>query len=143
MASDEISDGPQKWRAAQGSAVLIGRPAHPLPEERLALLRGGIQRFDDILFAYIPKLYIKGRIDPPRQVCYLVLRDSACGRVEAVMQSIAPLVQRACPPGEFIDLFPVFKADNLLATVVRTGCVLCINDKVAHDECVANAAREN
>jgi hypothetical protein len=93
----------------------------------------------DVAFDYIPLFCIEGKIDPPKQVLYLVLRDAARGRVEQVMSSLAPLIHAHWPKGEYIDMLPAFPDHAWLDDVIRTGCFLAANDEELHRRCLERA----
>lgn len=132
-------DHTQRWRAQSGTKVWIGAPANPMPEARMTILRDSIQTNADVLFAYIPQMYIAAQIDPPRQVIYLVLRDAARNRLEQVMNALTALIHSRLPQGDFVDILPVFAGHSWMGDVIRTGCVLCVMDQDTHQRAIAAA----
>lgn len=125
--------------AHAGATVLIGAPAHPMSESRLSALRGVFSGIADVAFVYIPNIYIKGQIDPPRQVLYLVFHEVARTRVKLLMKMTMRAIQDVLPTGEYIDAIPAFIDHEWLADVMATQCLLVINDRNVHDRCLKQA----
>ena len=117
-----------KWKAYAGTRLLVGAPAKPMPTDREDKLRSIVHTFPQALFAYVPQIYMRGKIDPPAQVVYLVLRDEARPDLNQIMRSVVSLINVALPAGDFIDVLPVFTNDRLLPAVITSGCVLAINE---------------
>jgi hypothetical protein len=95
----------------------------------------------NVSFAYVPLVYVQNEIDPPKQMLYLVLQDSARECVEEVMSTLESLMHARWPQGEFIDMLPVFCDHPWLNDVIRTGCFLAANDEDLHRRCVERAHR--
>ena len=128
----------EKWKGHAGATLLIGKPARPMSAERQAALGRIIRQCEDVLFAYAPQAYLAGRIDPPAQILYLVLRDDARVRLDQVMGALVPRFNQVLPAGEYIDVVPAFVGDQLLTTVVATETVLAVNDAPMHQQCAEN-----
>lgn len=107
-----------------GVTVLIGAPAKPMAESRMALLRAAVQGVPDVVRAYVPQVYIPNEVDPPRQILFLIIREEARERVGTVVEEFAARIRWRMPADEFIDIWPVFADDELLPDITRTGCVL-------------------
>lgn len=133
----------ERWRAGASTRLLIGAPVRPMPSSIQENLRTVLRGCQECLFAYTPLVYIAGRVDPPAQVLYVVFRDDARVRRDDLMRSLADQVHRIMPKGEFIDVLPAFADDRLLRAVILSGCVLVVNDELAHQKCIDAARREN
>lgn len=121
-------------KISSGTLVYIGAPATPMSDERFAALRSAVvENVTEVAFAYVPMVSVQGQIDPPRQVLYLVLREAMRDRLERFMPDFAAAIHRCLPQGDFIDILPVFCDHPWMAEVLRSGCVLCIIDKIIHD----------
>ena len=70
-----------------------------------------------------------------------MLRDVARARVDQLMRSLAPKIHSRWPAGDFVDMLPVFDDHAWLSDVIRTGCVLAVNDDEHHCRCVAAARK--
>jgi hypothetical protein len=132
---------PAQWGVGPGTQVWIGKPKNPLPQALRDVLRDIVRQSGDVLFAYVPQIYVAGHIDPARQVLYLVLRDAARERVAVIMKTIGSRIHDRWPKGEFIDMLPAFSDHSWLNDVIRTGCFLAANNEELHRRCVERAHR--
>lgn len=112
--------------------VLIGAPAQPMSNQRWQVLHDYVRGRKDVLFAYVPQVYIAGKIDPPRQVMYVVFSDSARNQIDKVMPEFMQGIQRMLPRGDVIDALPVFEDHQWMCDVLRTRTLLAINDDAAY-----------
>jgi hypothetical protein len=129
----------EKREAPAGATMLVGAPAKPMPPDRHNRLYDAVRRCPDVLFAYVPQVYIPASMQRPAQALFLVLRDSARGRPDEAMQAILPKLRYIWPEGEHIDVFPIFRDNSMLPTIIMSGMLLAINDEFAHAECIEAA----
>jgi hypothetical protein len=137
VARTTLAGGTMRWKATAGTTVLIGRPARPMSDHLTAILREVVEQAANVSFAYLPQMYIKGKIDPPRRVLFLVLRESVRGHLEQVMNPLITAIHAGLPKEDFIDVLPVFLDHEWLSDVIRTGTVLYVRDQAVHYQAIA------
>jgi hypothetical protein len=107
-----------RWRAKQDTVVYIGAPAVPMSGARHNLLKDAVSGMAGVLFAYVPHIYMQGKIDPPKQIIFLVLENSWRNKVAEVMEPLMADIHRRLPKDDFIDVMPVF-TDNSWMTKLK------------------------
>ena len=122
----------EKYTLPQGTRAFIGAPQNPMPATRFEALATLIKSFNDIAFAYVPLVYIKGQIDPPQQILYIVFRNGDDDRVSRTMGQLTPAVHKLLPVGDSIDIYPALYGHPWFNDVIGTRCLLAVNDSLEY-----------
>jgi hypothetical protein len=121
----------KEWLADEGDEVLIGAPAVPMSDAIFERLKQAVEADCRILFACVPQMYLRGKIDPPGQVLCIVLGAENETSRDKILHSLTKRLQGSLGPGKHIDIFPMPLEHEWLTTIVDTGCVLAVNDAAA------------
>lgn len=101
-----------------GSAILLGRPAKPMPQPLSDAIGAMVRGITGIREAYLPQCFVKSIVEPPAQVLVVVLDDGADR--QSVLDAVGQGLTRVLPQGEHLDVLPMTNSDGLLSTVRGT-----------------------
>jgi len=119
-ASDQVMKIPA------GTTVYMGRPAKPIPKQILNAIGAGLGEIPDILEAHLPMVYIKGMIDPPSQILFVVVQE---GR-PSPQAKIEEVVRQALAANSYLDIMELHAASPQLRTIRASGTQLHLNRKL-------------
>lgn len=102
----------------KGSAVLLGRPAKPMPKALSDTIGEMIRGIAGIREAYLPQCYVEKLVEPPAQILVLVL-DSTTDH-QKVLDAVGQGLSRVLPEGMHLDVWPMVGHESLLSTVRNT-----------------------
>lgn len=105
-----------------GARILIGAPSHPMSSERLERIRGALERVSGVSEAHIPLVFVKGKLDPPSQVLFVVLSSSQ--DPAETMDQLGRELSSVTPDGEYLDVIPIEESSPLLKPVRSSRCSL-------------------
>src|SRR5436190_1867859 len=97
-----------------GSAILLGRPAKPMPQTLSDAIGTMVRGVTGIREAYLPHCVVKSVVEPPAQVLVVVLDDGADR--QSVLDTVALGLTRVLPEGQHLDVLPMTSTDGLLST---------------------------
>jgi hypothetical protein len=101
-----------------GSAILLGRPAKPMPQGLSDAIGAMVRGISGVREAYLPQCFVKSVVEPPAQVLVVVLDDAAdCQRV---LDAIGQGLTRVLPQGQHLDVWPMTSSNGFLSTVRGT-----------------------
>jgi hypothetical protein len=101
-----------------GSAILLGRPAKPMPSPLSDAIGAMVRGIIGIREAYLPQCFVKSVVEPPAQVLVVVLDDGADR--QSVLDAVGLGLTRVLPQGRHLDVLPMSSSDGLLSTVRGT-----------------------
>jgi hypothetical protein len=101
-----------------GSAMVLGRPARPMPQGLSDAIGVMVRGITGIREAYLPQCFVKSVVEPPAQVLVVVLDDGADRQI--VLDAVAQGLSRVLPQGQHLDVLPMTSNDGLLSTVRGT-----------------------
>jgi hypothetical protein len=76
-----------------GTTAYIGPPAKPIPKQISDAIGTELGKITEILEVHLPLVYIKGLIDPPAQILFVVVEESRPrphGKIVEVMRRVLP-----------------------------------------------------
>lgn len=103
---------------AAGSAILLGRPAKPMPQALSDAIGATVRGITGIREAYLPQCFVKSVVEPPAQVLVVVLDDAADR--QSVLDAVGQGLTHVLPQGQHLEVLPMSSSDGLLATVRGT-----------------------
>src|SRR6266516_1386210 len=95
------SHGMKPLTISKSSAILLGRPAKPMPQALSAEIGMMVRAIPGIREAYLPQCYVKAVVEPPAQVLVVVLDDAADR--QSVLDAIGQGLTRVLPQGAHLD----------------------------------------
>ncbi len=114
-------------KIAPGTQIYIGPPAKPIPKQVSDAIGIALSEIPEILEAHLPMVYIKGQIDPPAQVLYVVLDQN----VASPQSKITEVVRAVLPTGSHMDITESRSGDDPnLPTIRATGTQLHLKRKL-------------
>jgi hypothetical protein len=108
----------QPLTISAGSAIVLGRPAKPMPQTLSDAIGAMVRGIKGIREAYLPQCFVKSVVEPPAQVLVVVLDDGADR--QSVLDAVSTGLTRVLPQGQHLDVLPMTSSDGLLATVRGT-----------------------
>jgi len=114
--------------------ITIGVPSDPLPESVSEEIASIIRMFPEIHFAFLPELFIPGKMEEPESVLILVtsLRGA---ELEMIMIKLNEEIGKLLPDGVSIGLTTLEPDHELIGPVIETGCLIEINDHKIFERC--------
>ena len=100
------------------SAIMLGRPAQPMPQSASDALGTMVRSIVAIREAYLPQCYVKSVVEPPTQVLVLVFDDGA--DPQSLLDAVDQGLTRVLPQGQHLDVLPMMNGDGLFSTVRGT-----------------------
>ena len=103
-----------------GTEVYIGPPAQPMPTQAKQRISEALAGLPGAIEAHLPQCYVKGFIDPPAQVLFLVIAPNL--QTQEVLNSVN---RRLCNGlGSEFDLqfFLIGLDDPMLEVIRQAGC---------------------
>ena len=122
----------QRMRAPEGTRIILGVPAKPMPSEISAAITAVVESTPGITEAHLPLFEAPGVLDQPAQV--LVFATSPGVSVEAVLSALEASLASALPPGHHIDVWPESSDSEMLNAVRDVGCEIFRVSPVASSE---------
>jgi SseB protein C-terminal domain len=107
---------------SKGQQIFLGKPAKPLPQDRVEQLRALVAATPGISEAHLPQCFIPGSMDSAAQVLFVVLAPGVDG--SSVMEQLGHGITGAFSGGEHLDIIPLNPGDPLIVSVRDTGCSL-------------------
>jgi hypothetical protein len=101
--------------APKGSTFLIGRPAAPMPSERVSAIASLVQRVGGIREAHLPQCYNAESMPAPAQVLVIVFEPHT--DAQAKLQELGAGLCGILPEGEHLDVLPIADSSALISTV--------------------------
>jgi len=102
----------------KGSAVLLGRPARPMPQALSDAIGEMVRGIAGIREAYLPQCYVAAVVEPPAPILVLVF-DSTTDHQNA-LDAVGQGLNRVLPQGMHLDVWPMASHNGLLSTVRGT-----------------------
>jgi hypothetical protein len=102
----------------KGSAVMLGRPAQPMPQALSEAIGGIVRGIAGIREAYLPQCYLAAVVEPPAQILVLVLDNTTDPR--NVLDAVGQALNRVLPQGTHLDVWPMTDRNSLLSIVRGT-----------------------
>lgn len=109
-----------------GTSVCIGRPAKPIARQVSDAIGTGLGKIPEVLEAHLPMVYIKGIIDPPAQVLFVVVDENGT----SPQGKIVEVVREVVPTNSYIDIMELHSRDPQLPAIRRSGTQLSLNRKL-------------
>ena len=102
----------------KGSAVMLGRPAQPMPQSLSEAIGEMVRGIAGIREAYLPQCYVAAVVQPPTQILVLVLDNTT--DPQNVLDAVGKALNHMLPQGMHLDVWPMTGRDSLLSTVRGT-----------------------
>lgn len=106
-----------------GTEIYIGPPAKPMPKQVSDAIGRALGAIPEIEEAHLPMVYIKGHIDPPAQIVFVVINENG----PSPREKIRELLKTALPTNSHIDILESHQRDPNLPTIRATGTQLDLN----------------
>lgn len=105
-------------RIPAGSAVLLGRPARPMPPVLADAIGRFVCEIEGVREAYLPQCYVAGVVEPPAQI--LVLVADTTTNHEALLDAVGLGLKRLLPQEMNLDVWLMVDQNKLLSKVRDT-----------------------
>lgn len=114
--------------------IQVSRPKTPLSQEITTALRRLIEGDTRIAFAYLPQIqYVHGELQQAAITLVLVPQSGINEfQIEDAINAIGQRAQDLVPSGQAIDVMTLPPSHELLSLVMKTGCMLAVNDEPYH-----------
>jgi hypothetical protein len=109
-----------------GTAVCIGPPAKPIPRQISDAIGVALGKIAEILEAHLPMVYIKGLIDPPTQILFVVVEENR----QSPKAKIREVVRQVLPTNSYLDIMELHSRDPQLPAIRAAGTQLNLNRKL-------------
>ena len=114
--------------------IMIGVPSDPLPESVSEEIASIIRMIPEIHFAFLPELFIPGKMEEPESV--LILVTSLRGKeLDMITARLNEEIAKLLPDGVSIGLTSLEPDHELIPPVIETGCLIEINDHKVFEQC--------
>jgi hypothetical protein len=108
-----------------GTTAYIGPPAKPIPKQISNAIGTELGKIPEILEVYLPLVYIKGLIDPPAQVLFVVVEEST----PSPQGKIGEVMRRVLPTNFYMDITELHSSDPQLPAIRASATRLNLNRK--------------
>jgi hypothetical protein len=102
----------------KGSAVLLGKPAQPMPQALSDAIGKMVRGIAGIREAYLPQCYVAAVVEPPAQILVLVLDNTTDH--QNVLDAVGQGLNCVLPQGMHLDVWPMTGHDGFLSTIRAT-----------------------
>ena len=109
-----------------GTTAYIGAPAEPIPKQISDAIGTELGNIPEILEAHLPLVYIKGLIDPPTQILFVVVEEDG----PSLQGKIVEVLGRVLPTNFYIDVSELYARDPQLPAIRASGTQLNLNRKL-------------
>ena len=110
-----------------GTSAYIGAPAEPIPKQISDAIGTELGNIPEILEAHLPLVYVKGLIDPPTQILFVVVGENGAN----LQGKIVELMGRVLPTNFYIDVSELHSSDPQLPAIRASGTRLNLNRKLS------------
>ena len=109
-----------------GTTLYIGAPAKPIQKEISEAIGSRLGKIPEVLEAHLPQVYIKGVIDPPAQVLFVVVEENT----PSLRGKIVEGMKQILPPNFYLDIMELQSSSPQLPAIRASGTQLNLGDKV-------------
>jgi hypothetical protein len=109
-----------------GTTGYIGAPAQPIRKEISDAIGSELGQIPEILEVHLPQVYIKGLIDPPAQILFVVVEENT----PSLQGKIAEVMKRVLPPNFYMDITELHPSNPQLPAIRASGSQLNLNRKL-------------
>lgn len=112
----------QRLDVPEGTPVLLGPPAAPMPAETAEAIARAVTKLDDVLEAHLPQCFVLNMMERPAQVLFLIVEPGAEG--EPMTRAIDRALRPVDLEGGHLDIWIAHPGDSWHQQLQRLSCQL-------------------